>query len=93
MEEKKAYAKQYRQEHKEQIREYTRKYKLKNREHVLAVQRELNHKNYSKKIKEPKLKPKSEPKQEQEPILEIPIQESSKIKIERGSFYVLLHKN
>lgn len=82
MDEKKAYAKQYRQEHKEQIREYTRKYKLKNREHVLAVQRELNHKNYSKKIKEPKLK------QEQEPILEIPIQESSKIKIERGSFYV-----
>jgi hypothetical protein len=68
-----AYAKQYKQQHREQIREYNRKYKLENREHVLAVQRILNHKNYYAN------KSKSEPKPKPEP---------EKIVIERGSFFV-----
>jgi hypothetical protein len=68
-----AYAKQYKQHHREQIREYNRKYKLENREHVLAVQRILNHKNYYAN------KSKSEPKPKPEP---------EKIVIERGSFFV-----
>jgi len=41
---------------KEKIQEYIRKYKQENREHILAVQRILNHKNYYEKGIQPKKK-------------------------------------
>jgi hypothetical protein len=76
---RKAYAKQYRQEHKKQIQEYIQKYKLENRDHVLAVQRKLNHKNYTQKEIKPKIV---------KPVSNIIAEESFKVKIERGSFFV-----
>ena len=74
---------EWRLKNKEKIREYTKKYKLENREHVLAVQRLLNHKNYyANKVSKPKPKPKPEPEPKSEPEPE------PEIKIERGSFKV-----
>lgn len=54
--EKKEYMKKWREKNKEKIKEYIQKYKQENREHVLAVQRILNHKNYYAGKTQPKKK-------------------------------------
>lgn len=56
---KKEYMREWRLRNKERIQEYIRKYKQENREHVLAVQRLLNHRKY---MPRPRIrKPKPEP--------------------------------
>ena len=77
---------EWRLKNKEHIREYIKKYKLENREHVLAVQRVLNHKNYYAnhvpKVPKPKLEPEPKPSPKLEPEQEV------EIKIERGTFKI-----
>jgi len=76
----KEYMRQWRLKNKEKIKEYITKYKQENREHVLAVQRVLNHKNYIEHPRNPKIK--------------VPGPKSSKVlenigfKIEQGLFKV-----
>jgi len=79
------YMKNWREKNKEWIKEYIAKYKQENREHVLAVQRVLNHKNYEKKRLNPKqpntkVKPKPKPIAKLEPIIE------PRFKIMKGVF-------
>jgi len=80
------YMKNWREKNKEYIKEYIAKYKEENKEHVLAVQRVLNHKNYEKKRLAKQLNTKAKPikipkpKPNPEPIIE------SRFKIMKGVF-------
>ena len=70
---------QWRLKNKEKIKEYITKYKQENREHVLAVQRVLNHKNYVKHPRNPKINvPGPKPK----------VLENIGFKIEQGLFKI-----
>ena len=87
--EKKEAMKMWREKNKEWIKEYTAKYKKENREHVLAVQRILNHKNYEKKRlnpKQPIIKEKPIPKPIQKPIPEPKLIPELRFKIMKGVF-------
>lgn len=87
----KEYMRQWRLKNKEKIKEYITKYKQENREHVLAVQRILNHKNSLKRPKVPKV-PKESPKEP--PKEKVPSPKSSKVLenvgvvIEKGLFKI-----
>lgn len=64
---KKEYMREWRVRNKERIQEYIQNYKIENREHVLAVQRALNHKNYAEQRYKPKPKPTTEPRPQPRP--------------------------